>query len=74
MNIRLQLKSNFTQVNDPILQRPEKYVKKIIKNLFKKKKPKENKVTQNLPKNHHCLTTEQDVYKLILIIFKNKNK
>jgi hypothetical protein len=31
----MRLKSNFNEVNDPILQRQDKYVNKIFKNLLK---------------------------------------
>lgn len=59
MNIRMQLKNKFNQVNDPILQRGDQYVN-IFLNKFKKlngtKPPK-----TNYPKQHHLALSEYEV-------------
>ena len=48
MNIRMKLKSDFNQVNDPILQREDKYVKNFKKliNFIKNRNQKNIKFKQ----------------------------
>ena len=59
MNMRMELKNKFYQVNDPILQRGEQYVILLLNYYQKINEAKPRKTSY--PLRHHLATSEYEV-------------